>query len=66
MMRPFEPDQLMLRCDLAGIAKVLSVKADSAGSGALAQLEIIHILKGRVESFRGELPGIAIVESGDR
>lgn len=66
MMRPLEPSELLARCDLAGEAKVLTVGRNPLGRGIVARLEFIRIVKGRVEDFRTELPGIAIVESDQR
>lgn len=66
MMRPLEPSELFVRCDLAGEARVLTVGPNPVGPGMFARLEFTRIVKGRIKSFRTELPGIAIVESGQR
>lgn len=54
-------EQMLERCDLAGVARVVAVGRDSPQSPNLAKLEFLHIVKGALRERDGFIDGFAYV-----
>lgn len=60
--RPLEPEELLARCDLAGMAEVLDIVSSPDRLGQAARLRFSKITKGRVLTDGWFWPRIAIVK----
>ena len=54
-------EQMLERCDLAGVARVVAVGRDSPESPNLAKLEFVHIVKGTPRLREGSDDGFVYV-----
>jgi hypothetical protein len=60
-LRPLTPDEMLDRCDLAGIARVVSAGRESAGAPMLVKLAFLGVTKGAVRDAQGRPARFAFV-----